>query len=68
MSRAVPVQDRPGPIVEHHLDALDFTPGDALKAGPGRKELPQEPVGVLVRAPLPMEDRNGVGSLFLRAS
>ena len=53
MSRTVPVQNFPRPIVEHRLHALDRPPRDASELGAGGKALPQQPVGVLVRAPLP---------------
>lgn len=53
MSRTVPVQNFPRPIVEHRLHAFDLPPRDVLELGAGGKELPQQAVRVLVRAPLP---------------
>lgn len=53
MRRAVPVQHFPRSIVEHRLYAFDLSPRNVLKLGAGGKELPQQAVRVLVRAPLP---------------
>ena len=53
MSRAVPVQDFPGPIVEHRLDPLDLASGELMEPSPFGEELAEQPIGVLVRAPLP---------------
>src|SRR5437879_1682808 len=53
MSRAVPVQDLPGPIIEPHLHPLDLRAGQLSKPCPLGKELAEQPIGVLVRPSLP---------------
>ena len=53
MSRTVPVQNFPRPIVEHRLHTLDLPPRDAIELGACGKELAQQAVGVFVCAPLP---------------
>ena len=53
MGRTVPIENLPWPIVEHGLHPLDLGTGDLLKSRPLRKELAQQPVGVLIRPPLP---------------
>ena len=49
MSRTMPGQNLPRPIVEHGLHAFDLAPRQVIEAGAGGKELAQQPVGVLVR-------------------
>lgn len=51
MSWTVPVQNFPRPIVEHRLHAFDLPPRHAIELGAGGKELPQQSICVLVRAP-----------------
>lgn len=53
MSRTMPFQNLPRPIVEHGLYAFDLAPRHVIEAGASGKELAQQPVGVLVRTPLP---------------
>jgi hypothetical protein len=53
MSRTVPVENFPWPIVEQRLHAFDLAPRDAIEPSASREELAQQPVGVLIRAPLP---------------
>jgi hypothetical protein len=53
MRGAVPVQDLPGPIVEHHVHPLDLRTRQLSKPRAFGKELAQQPVGVLVRASFP---------------
>jgi hypothetical protein len=53
MSWTMPVENFPWPIIEHRLHAFDLAPRHIGKARAGRKQLAQEPVGVLVRPALP---------------
>lgn len=53
MGRTVPIENLARPIVQHRLHAFDLGTGDLLKTRPLRKELAQQSVGVLIRAPLP---------------
>jgi hypothetical protein len=66
MSRTVPVENFPRPIVEHRLHARDLASRDAIELGAGGKELPQQSVRILVRAPLPGTLRMGKVDLHLR--
>lgn len=66
MSRAVPVQDFPGPIIEHRLHSLDLLARHLTEPRPFWKELAQQPVRVLVRAPLPRTLWMGKVHLHLR--
>ncbi len=53
IGRTVPVKDFAGPIVEHGLDPLDFAARELVKPRPLGKELAQQPIGILIRSPLP---------------
>jgi len=65
MSRTVPVQNFPRPIGEHRLHAFYLPPRHAMELGAGGKELPQQAVRVLVRAPRPGALRMGKVDLHL---
>ena len=59
MGWTTPVQNFPWPIIEHRLHALDVASREAIEPRACGKELAQQPVGVLVRAPLPGTLRMG---------
>ena len=49
----MPVQDFPGPSIEHHLHPLDLSARQPSEPRPFGEELAQQAVGVLVGASLP---------------
>lgn len=53
MGGAVPVQDLPRPIVEHHLHPLDLASRQSSEPRAFGKDLAQQAIRVLVRPPLP---------------
>jgi len=59
MGWTLPVQNFPGPISAHGLHTLDLTSREAIELRACGKELAQQPVGVLGRAPLPRTRRMG---------
>lgn len=53
LPRALPAQALAWPAAEHIVGLPDLLVADAIEASALREEVAQQPVGVLVRAPLP---------------